>query len=177
MNTLFSLLKKKHINDLGRRPLNLPVLESEQINWENISTYLFNGVPIWAWYTVDKMPSTSDFTIEKTAHGLESNMRDNFELYRKEKDYLCKYYAHFDGKQLHMKLYSVELFTPENVKKLVTDELSIAYEVYHDDENLAGTQVLFYRHDITVPVLEEYLSGHETMYVTDEHFLARKDEC
>lgn len=166
----------KQPNDLGRQPLNLPKMVPNQITGDTILSYLSNGTPIWAWYTVTKMNSSDPIAFEKVAHGAESNMVDDFELYRKEGNFLCKYYARFDGKELHMKLYEVTYFTADNVNELVTRDLPHAYEVYHDDDNLAATDVLFYSHDITSTMLDEYLSEHHTMYVTDDHFVRKEPD-
>lgn len=173
----FGRKKQKSVpqpNSIGRRPLKLPLIDKKDVTVENIASYLKDGTPIWAWYVTSEMVGNSAKVIEKAAHGMETNALDNFEMYRVEGNYICRYYSHIMKDGMYMKLDEICELKNTNIMEIVNNDLSLAYEVYHDDIGFTeNTQC--YVHDVTEEMIEEYLKDHRVMYVGDEHFYRKKD--
>lgn len=159
-----------------RRPLNLPVIPEKDITPEKIAEYLKKGIPIWTWYNPMAKSSgqTSDFI--QLALAMEGGALDGFAMFRIEDNLICRYNAVFVGHemQLNLKLYEIRELKNSNIVELFNSDISTAYEVYHDDDNLAA-ETLCFVHDITQEMALDYLKDHRVMYVSDAHFKKKTD--
>lgn len=173
---MFDFMKKKKIvpdNSAKRRPLNLPVISEKDNTPEKIAEYLKSGVPIWAWYNaMDKSVDENGNWNINALLALEKGRFDGFAMFRKEEEFLCKYTLEIfnDGEELYLRLEEVRELKNSNIMEIINGDLHEAYELYHDDENVAAT-MSFYCHDITPEKAKKHLANNRIMYVGEEHFI------
>lgn len=178
---MFDFLKKKPSvpePTEPRRPLNLPVLSKNNFNPETIAEYLKNDTPIWAWYNAKDMPMTDDngnWNFNALL-ALENGRFDGFSMFRKEGNLICKYTLDIfnDGKELNLKLSDIREMKNSNILELCRRDLKEAYELYHDDENIAST-LPAYVHDITAEKASLYIKDKRVYHVGEEHFYKKSD--
>lgn len=177
---MFDFLKKKKSvpdNSAKRRPLNLPVISEKDNTPEKIAEYLKNGVPIWAWYNaMDKPVDTNGNWNLNALLALEKGSLDGFAMFRKEGEFLCKYTLEIfkNGEELHLRLEQIRELKNSNIMEIINGDLAEAYEIYHDDENIAAT-MSYYCHDITAEKAKIHLANKRIMYVGEEHFIKKSE--
>lgn len=177
---MFNFVNKKKSrpdNTAHRRPLNLPLISKKDIIPEIIASYLKNGIPIWAWYNaIDKPTDANGKWSINTLLAIEKGRFDYFIMFRKEEGFLCKYILEIfnHGEELHLRLDQIREMKNSNIMEIINADLLEAYEVYHDDENIAAT-MSFYCHDITAEKARAYLKNKRVMYVDESNFFKRSE--
>lgn len=179
---MFDFLKKKKNvpdNSEKRHLLNLPVITEKENSPEKIAEYLKNGIPIWAWYNAkDKCVDENGNWNVNALLTLEKGWIDGFAMFRKEDDFLCKYTLEIfeKGEELHLRLDQIREFKNSNIMEIYNGDLHEAYELYHDDENVAAT-MSFYCHNITSKEAKKYLTHNRIMYVNEENFIKKSENA
>ncbi len=174
---MFDFFKKKSKPNNGaqRRPLNLPVIAESDKTPEKIAEYLRNDVPIWAWYNaMDKITDENGNWCINAMMALEKGRFDGFAMFRKEGELLCKYVLEIykDGKELHLRLEQIREMKNSNIMEIINGDLAEAYELYHDDENIAAT-MSFFCHNVTLEEAKASLVNRRVMYVGEERFIKK----
>ena len=157
------LFKKKPKKE-DRQPLNIPEIKQSDFNPINVRNILNQGIPIWAWYTLEKDQSLN------TLATLTNGYLDGFRMIRKEFDLLMVYRAEFYQNEMFLKLEDVYEFRSSNVHEVYMTILCKCYKVYYDPEHLTAETQSFV-HDLTVEFLHEELALNYVYHVTDDHFL------
>lgn len=172
---MFDFFKKKpQPQQVEQMPIPLPELDAEKVNPVAIESLFRDGHAIWGWY---KVMDTKNGQINFSAM---LNMTYGFEgiaLFRKEGDYLVKYCTDVvgDNLEIHLKISEICKFSHSNVMELFNTQLSDAYKLLYDEEQDFATNCQAYIHDLTIEIIDNYLTNHRTINIGEEHFFAKKD--